>query len=72
MPPWLRSRWRGCFGIGRQEGDWAAVVVVSVLLFMWGLIAGVRNGETTPHVFADGSIGASLGVLIAALKLGLK
>ena len=50
-------------GADRRGADWAAVVTVSVLLFVWGLVAGVRAGETTRHVLLDALMGAAIGVL---------
>ena len=51
---------------------WAAIWTSVALLFCWGLLSGVRNGVSSRMVLLDAMLGASLGALVAGLKLLLK
>jgi hypothetical protein len=59
-------------GAEAEQVDWAAIGVSIVLLFTWGLVIGVRNGARGSVVLLDALFGASLGALVAGLKLLLK
>jgi hypothetical protein len=59
-------------GLGINGADWLAIGVTILLLFAWGLVAGVRNGARTRLVLANALLGAMLGALVAVLKLLLK
>jgi hypothetical protein len=59
-------------GTRPEHGDWVAIGTSMVLLFLWGLVVGVRNQQQARYVLADATLGASLGALVAILKFLLK
>ena len=60
------------FGADSRNGDWVAIVTSIVLLFLWGLVIGVRNQARFRYVLADALLGATVGAFVALLKLLLK
>ncbi|GAA4360824.1 hypothetical protein GCM10023145_36620 [Angustibacter luteus] len=59
-------------GLDSSSGDWVVIAVTTTLLFCWGVVIGVRNEARGRFVLLDAVFAASLGAMVAGLKLLLK